>query len=301
MDQFVVKRWRRYGKDRLYVNTADGQRVGWVELATGQRTVERPELAAALEQAVAGHRDEEPCHAAPAPASEDGDSPSPPASPAGSSALPGMEPFAVRIAYTDLAVRRAGQAAREQAVEHRRAAPVRSLAARLLGVHTEERAWRIGADGEEAVARRLDRLPAPWTVLHAVPVGRRGADIDHVVVGPAGVFTVNTKHHPKATVWVGGDTFLVNGHRQAYVRNSRHEAQRAGRLLTKAAGVDVRVTGVIAVVGADQGCVVKRQPLGVHVTARTLIASWLMNQPRCFSDAQVHNLSKMARRSTTWR
>lgn len=30
--KLVVKRWRRYGKDRLYVNTDDGRRVGWVDL-----------------------------------------------------------------------------------------------------------------------------------------------------------------------------------------------------------------------------------------------------------------------------
>lgn len=301
MDELVVKRWRRYGKDRLYVNTGDGRRVGWMDLATGQRTVERPEFAEAFEHAVAGHREEEPRHATAAPTSEQRDSPSPPAPATKSSGSPDIEPFTVRITYSDLGIRRAGQAAREQADEHRRAAPVRSLASRLLGVHTEERAWRIGADGEKAVAQRLDRLPAPWTILHAVPVGHRGADIDHVVIGPAGVFTVNTKHHPKAAVWVGGDTFLVNGHRQAYIRKSRFEAQRAGRLLTKTAGMDVPVTGVIAVVGAHRGFVVKRQPLGVHVTARTRIARWLTGQPRCLSDAQMHDISNLARRSSTWR
>lgn len=45
------------------------------------------------------------------------------------------------------------------------------------------------------------------------PSGAADADIDHVLVGPAGVFTVNAKHHPSASVWVGGDTFIVNGQR----------------------------------------------------------------------------------------
>jgi hypothetical protein len=93
-------------------------------------------------------------------------------------------------------------------------------------VHTDERAWRIGADGERKVADRLARLPQAWTVLHALPVGARGADIDHLVIGPGGVFTINTKHHPDARIWVGGDTFLVNGKRYPYVRNARHEAAR---------------------------------------------------------------------------
>ena len=83
---------------------------------------------------------------------------------------------------------------------HRQAAPVKTLLARVLGVHTDERAWRIGADGEEAVAARLAKLGGHWRVLHAVPVGDRGSDIDHVVIGPAVVFTINSKHHPHASV-----------------------------------------------------------------------------------------------------
>ncbi|MDQ3972901.1 MAG: NERD domain-containing protein [Actinomycetota bacterium] len=303
MTDLTVQRWRRYGKDRLYVNTADGQPVGWVDLLTGERILKRPKLREAFERAVASHLAEQRSEAAPSAAARPGESTAQPPAVAPASPPLGfhVEPFALRIDHTDLALRRAGQAARERAVQHRRAAPVRSLAARLLGVHTDERAWRIGADGERAVAKRLQRLPAPWTVLHAVPVGDRGADIDHVVIGPGGVFTVNSKHHPDARVWVGGNTFLVNGHHQPYVRNARHEAARAGRLLTTAVGFHVRAMGVIAVIGAHKGLVVTSQPDGVHVVARTQIASWLLDQPHLLNDEQVARLGRVARRSTTWR
>jgi hypothetical protein len=68
--------------------------------------------------------------------------------------------------------------AREQAVTLRRAAPIRTFLARILNVHTEERAWRIGADGEEKVAAQLAKLAKKdqrWRFLHAVPVGDRGS------------------------------------------------------------------------------------------------------------------------------
>jgi hypothetical protein len=61
------------------------------------------------------------------------------------------------------------------------------------------------------VGARLDRLPDGWCVLNAIPVGDRGADIDHLVIGPGGVFTLNTKHHPKGKVWVAENALLVNG------------------------------------------------------------------------------------------
>jgi len=31
MQTIIVKRWTRYGKDRLYISTEDGQRVGWLD------------------------------------------------------------------------------------------------------------------------------------------------------------------------------------------------------------------------------------------------------------------------------
>jgi hypothetical protein len=78
----------------------------------------------------------------------------------------------------DLAVNRPGEAVREQAVASRQVAPVKTVLARMLGMHTDERARRLGADGEEAVALRLLRLDPEWKFLYAVPVGERGSDID---------------------------------------------------------------------------------------------------------------------------
>lgn len=134
------------------------------------------------------------------------------------------------------------------------AAPVRTLVARALRVHNDERAWRIGAAGEEKVAAQLDKVVKKdprWKFIHAIPVGTRGSDIDHLIVGPGGVFTANAKHYPNAKLWVGGDTFMVNGNRQPYVRDARHEANRAA-LLSEACGFPVFVEGLI--VPVNGGC-----------------------------------------------
>jgi hypothetical protein len=36
----TVRRWKRYGKDRLYANGADGVRLGYLEVATGEIVLE---------------------------------------------------------------------------------------------------------------------------------------------------------------------------------------------------------------------------------------------------------------------
>ena len=113
--------------------------------------------------------------------------------------------------WNDLASNRPGQSARKKAVELRQAAPMKAVLARILGVHRDERHWRVGADGEEEVAWRLRKLGKGWHVLHSVPVGDRGSDIDHVVIGPGGVFTLNTKNHTGQRVSVTASTVFVNG------------------------------------------------------------------------------------------
>jgi hypothetical protein len=53
-------------------------------------------------------------------------------------------------------------------------------------------AWTQGAEGEEVVGKILEELAGDgWHVLHDVSFGR--GNIDHVVVGPGGIFTVETK------------------------------------------------------------------------------------------------------------
>ncbi len=54
--------------------------------------------------------------------------------------------------------------------------------------------WRRGAEGEEVVGQILDRLAVDgWHVLHDISFGR--GNIDHVAIGPGGVFAVETKSH----------------------------------------------------------------------------------------------------------
>ena len=198
----------------------------------------------------------------------------------------------------DLVANRPGQAARERAVELKQAAPVRTVIARALGAKSDERNGRVGADGEVEVARRLGKLGAEWRVLHAVPVGSRGSDIDHLVIGPAGVFTLNTKNHTGCKIWVAENAFLVNGQKTPYLSNSRFEAKRATELLTRACGFSPTVAPVIVVLAAEM--TIKQPPLGVHVVARKKIARWLASRPPVLTLEGVDELFAAARRSTTW-
>ena len=198
----------------------------------------------------------------------------------------------------DLAMNRPGAAARAKALEVRRAAPIRSRVARVMGVHTDERAWRIGADGEEEVGRRLAKIGAGWHVLHAVPVGKKGSDIDHVVIGPPGVFTLNTKNHPGKSIWVAERSFLVSGQKTDYLQNSTFEARRATALLSNASGFEVSVEPVIVVMA--EKLTIKSEPHGVHVVGRKHLMKWLKSRPATLTAEGVSEIYDRARVVSTW-
>lgn len=269
--------WRRYGHDRVYV--ADGgTRLGYLDCLDGSVVVDdeahREDVVAAL--VTAGHLSPPP--APPAPQSD-------------------PEPWALTLPG-DTATYRPGAGARRMAAERRAEAPVRTALARLLDVHTDERAWRRGAEGEEAVARTLDKLPLPWLALHDLPIGDNGANVDHLAIGPGGVFTMNTKNL-SADVWVGGDTFLCEGHRQPYVRNARHEARRVARLLSAGAGSPVVVHGMVVVLAPE--VTVRRQPADVTVVTRRDVKRWLQRRPSTLSLELIRTLERVARDPRTWR
>ncbi len=299
----MVKRWVRYGHDRLYVQASDGTRLGYLDNKTGATLLMDESFRSTFAAALDAYMAAAPLAALATPLET-------PTGHGSSAHHRRVQEVAQETAspdgptWTDLAATRAGAAAREHALALRQAAPVKTFFARAFGMKTDERAWRIGADGEEAVAARLAKLGCRWKVLHAIPVGENGSDIDHVVIGPAGVFTINTKHHPRASVWVGGDAFMVNGQRVPYIRNSRFEALRAAKLLQAASGgTPVPVTGLIAVISAGKSFRVMSQPSdgGVVVVTRREVAHWLARQPVTLADEQVEGIYAVARRSTTWR
>jgi hypothetical protein len=55
--------------------------------------------------------------------------------------------------------------------------------------------WLQGAVGEEEVGALLEKLREEgWQAIHDVVVGERG-NVDHILVGPGGIFTIETKSH----------------------------------------------------------------------------------------------------------
>lgn len=295
MVELVETRWRRYGHDRVYVRTSDGVEVGHVDLTKGEIVTVTPQHQGALEDCLRRWTGE--------PAvlvSETPEAPPTPTLPSLPPSPPPAVPSSSQANDRDLSSTVAGAAARAKREEVNEATPIRNMIARVLGMKTEERAWRVGAKGEEKVAAQLAKLGPAWRVLHAVEVGENGSDIDHVLIGPAGVFTLNAKRHPRGNAWVAENCVMVNGQKTDYLRNSRHEAKRAARLLSAACGQPIAVTPVVVFVDLDS-FKVKSKPTDVAVVTRSSLVTWLTSKSAVLTNTDVDAIYAKARFASTWR
>jgi hypothetical protein len=183
------------------------------------------------------------------------------------------------------------------------ARPPRSALARFFGIsplRSEDWPWYQGALGERVVAQTLSKLPAGWHVFHSLPIGTDDSDIDHVVVGPPGVFTINTKHHAGKVIWVGGGTFMVGGQRQPYIRNAEYEGTRLTRLLRARFAWAPEVRPVIAVVNS-KSITVKTAPRLVHIDGGRTLTRWLLKQRAAFNAETVEQIAAFLDDPQTWR
>lgn len=299
MEEFATRPWQRYGKDRTYVvDVATGVQVGYRDNATGALVPTDASTARVLSRwgELAG------ATAAPVHSPTTG----PPSGSGPRHPQAGHHDATYTPADEDLSLRAAGHAARVRADEElaaRRAdvGRFRTWLGRVLDVRTDERAWRVGAAAEESIGAELDTLTRHgWRVLHSVPVGAGESDIDHVLIGPPGVLTVNSKHHPGANVWVVPRQLRVNNQPQPYLRNARHEAARASRLLSDAAGTSVRVTGVLVFRLGSGSLTVRERPEDVLVYRATRAARQLRALPPVLSEREIAAVHDAARWRSTW-
>ncbi|WP_405447697.1 NERD domain-containing protein [Streptomyces achromogenes] len=197
----------------------------------------------------------------------------------------------------DLARNRPGDAVRRKIVELQ-PNPLLRLVGRW-SPRSEIRSWSDGLVGERVTGRRLDRLRRHgWYTLHAIQWAS-GADIDHLAIGPAGVFSINSKRHRGKSVWYGDAAITVNGAVQRHIAISQSEARRVSRALTRRCGMEIPVRPVISVVHAAKLKVKNANPpvLVLEVDRLDRVLSGL--SPVLSSD-QVARIYNAARDARTW-
>ncbi|HXW58890.1 MAG TPA: nuclease-related domain-containing protein [Solirubrobacteraceae bacterium] len=121
-----------------------------------------------------------------------------------------------------------------------------------------------GATGEEEVGTLLEELPRErWRVIHDATLGR--GNVDHIVIGPPGVFTIETKSRPEPV--------QVRNVHGAILRQAH--AQR--RAIEQVAGVRVEPLVVFSRAWVDRPLATRK---GVRIVpARMLVGYLSKRQP----------------------
>lgn len=77
--------------------------------------------------------------------------------------------------------------------------------------------FHLGAVGENRVARVLNRFPDDWFIINDMVVGP--AQIDHIIVSPAGVYTIETKNY-RGTIYGNAEkqkwSQVINHHKTTF-------------------------------------------------------------------------------------
>jgi len=244
-DSLTVRRWSRYGADRLYVTDDMGRRIGSIDLITGDVVAESPVLEGGL--------------------------------------------------------RLAAQEFLRSDVDEV------TLPFDLPEIPLIPRPNEGVQDGEPVpadvpVGERLDRLRSEgWAVLHEVPLSRQGDVVEHLLIGPGGIYALTVRVHLGADVQVDRRSLYVNHRTVPYLRDARLQAQRIDRVLGAASASFVSVRAVVVVhTGALAAPRVTKMPDDALVLGRTDIPGVFRRLPRRLTDADVEMLSSVALRKETW-
>ena len=167
----------------------------------------------------------------------------------------------------------------------------REKAARLLWSAQQ---YERGAEGERVTADLLARLPgSEWTIFNDLHwPGRPRANIDHVAVGPQGLFVIDTKNW-SGTPSLRGDQLRVGSHRADLAVAAADEAAIAVFGCSPAA-VPGHLKPVLCFVG-DEPFTGRAYDVRVCTTASLL--ELMTKGPRLLDADQVRRVSLELQRS----
>lgn len=167
----------------------------------------------------------------------------------------------------------AGESARDVAARSR------AKAERLL---RNAEMYERGADGEVQTASVLAALPPEWVSLHDLRwPGRQRANIDHIVLGPGGIFVIDTKN------WSG----RLDVDKDALRQNGRSRETAVAACADSALAVAERM-GVFARHVHPVLCFARDEPISgwareVMICSTSNLTQMLMSRPAALTQSEL--------------
>jgi hypothetical protein len=155
------------------------------------------------------------------------------------------------------------------------------------------RNFKKGTIGEERVTRTLSTaLNNEYSMLNDVKLrGIAGGNIDHVVVGPTGIFVIETKNI-KGKISYYGDNWEGVG-RKSPSRQARINAMKIRKLLTSSSEPVSRplwIQGIVVFTNYKAEITVRKPPEHVKVTKIDELADYIKGEPRRLEAKEIERI-----------
>ncbi|MDJ0348156.1 nuclease-related domain-containing protein [Cryobacterium sp. PH29-G1] len=197
----------------------------------------------------------------------------------------------------------AGQSVIEELLRQHEDGPQQSRLARALGaspLDANELGWLRAAQAEIVVGDILARLPDGYSVYHSLPIRNTAFWVDHLVVGPGGIFAINSKTHWDRDLAGSLRSIPIGDHAMPYLRDARFESAQITALL--AAGMpEASVVQPMIVLVNPHKILLARKPDNVTVIDSTRLRRWLVARPAVFTALQQAALTAVVDDPAIWR
>lgn len=158
-------------------------------------------------------------------------------------------------------------------------------------------AWRRASVAErrtEAQLRRLERNG--YRTLHARAIPGSEAQIDHLVVGPTGVYAVDSEKWDKrlpVRVQMGKKLFHGPFDMKPRITEAKWEASQASELITKSFGREISVVPSLAIYGPPVPWKIMTIR-GVDVYEGARARRWITKRERALTDDEIDRIYEIA-------
>jgi hypothetical protein len=149
----------------------------------------------------------------------------------------------------------------------------------------------VGARGEEKVALELRRLPDDYHIFHDYVAGKY--HVDHVVVGPSGIYAVETKNwHTQVTV---EDGYILYGEQRLPSKNPLKQAKAQRMAVSKVLKEKNLNSDVIPVLCFASNTFVEKYVNIDQVDVMNLseLVEWISKKEQIFTSLEVERLVKL--------
>jgi hypothetical protein len=165
--------------------------------------------------------------------------------------------------------------------------------------HSTVPAWRRASVAERRTEAQLKRLErSGYRTLHARAIPDSEAQVDHLVIGPTGIYAVDSeKWDKRLPVRVQSHRKLFHGpfDQKKRLDEARWEASRAAELIGKALGREVVIVPSLAIYGppVPWKVLTVRE---VDVFDGSRVRKWITKRERSLTDAEIQRIYEIAER-----